>query len=50
MPLSQGILRISFYKMCSKIHINYSHLQMELNCGKTVDVSSGMHIELVTTM
>jgi hypothetical protein len=50
MPLSQEILKISFYKMCSKIHISYSHLQMELNYGKTPNVSSVMHTEFVSMM
>jgi hypothetical protein len=50
MPLSKGILIISFYKMCSKIYINCSHLQMELNCGKTPDVSLVMHTEFVSMM
>jgi hypothetical protein len=50
MPLSQGILRISLCKMYSKIHISCSHLQMELNCGKTPNVSSVMHIDFVSMM
>jgi hypothetical protein len=37
-------------KMCSKIHISCLHLQMKLNCGKTLIVSSVMHTEFVSMM
>jgi hypothetical protein len=50
MSLNQGMLRICFCKMCSKIHISCSHLQMELNCGKTSNVSSVTHTEFISTM
>jgi hypothetical protein len=50
MSLSQKILRISLYKMYSKIHISCSHLQMELNCDKTPSVSLVMHTEFVSTI
>jgi hypothetical protein len=36
--------------MCNKIHTNCSHLQMELNYGKTLSVSSVMNTEFVSTM
>jgi hypothetical protein len=39
-----------FYQMCSKIHTSYSHLQMELNYGKTPTVSLVMHTEFINMM
>jgi hypothetical protein len=49
-----GYLRISLCKMCNRIHIIYSHLQIELNYGKApnkwVNVSSTIHIKLISIM
>jgi hypothetical protein len=36
-------------KICSRIHISCSHLQMELNYCKTPIVSSAMHTKFVST-
>jgi hypothetical protein len=50
MSLSQEILRISFAGCVAKSTSDCSHLQMELNCGKTPSVSSVMNTEFVSTM
>jgi hypothetical protein len=39
-----------FCRLCSKIRTSCSHLQMELNCGKTLSVSSVMNPEFVSMM
>jgi hypothetical protein len=49
-----GLLRITLYKMCDRIHIICSHLQTELNHEKApnkwVNVLLTIHIELVSIM
>jgi hypothetical protein len=45
---------MSLCKMYNRVHINYSHLQIELNRGKTliklVNVLSTIRIELINIM
>jgi hypothetical protein len=50
MSLSQRYTHNKFCKMYSKICTSCSHLQMELNCGKTPSVSSVMNTEFVSMM